>query len=56
MDTACIVVPVDVETDLSADVAQHNVVVAVDVVRRQADFLTVHINAVGAALRRNPGS
>ena len=30
-----------------ADVAQHDVVIAVDVVRRQADFLTVYKDAVG---------
>ena len=51
-----VAVPVDIEVDRSADVAQHNVIVAVDVVRRQVYFLSIHINAVGAALRCDPGS
>ena len=41
-----VAVPVDIEADRSADVAQHNIVIAVDVVRRQADFLTVYKDAV----------
>ena len=41
-----VAVPVDVEADRSADVAQHNAIVAVDVVRRQADFLPVYKDAV----------
>ena len=51
-----IAVPIDIEADRSADVAQHNVIIAVDVVRRQVYFLSIHINAVGAALRCDPGS
>ena len=41
-----IAVPIDIEADRSADVAQHNIVIAVDVVRRQADFLPVYKDAV----------
>ena len=47
LHTFGVAVPVDVEADRSADVAQHNIVIAVDVVRRQADFLTVYKDAVG---------
>ena len=42
-----IAVPVNLESYRLADVAQHDVVIAVDVVRRQADFLTVYKDAVG---------
>ena len=39
-----------------ADIAQHNVVVAIDVVRRQVYFLSIDIDTVGAALRSDPCS
>ncbi len=47
LHTFGIAVPVNLESYRLADVAQHNIVVAVDVVRRQADFLSVYMNAVG---------
>ena len=46
-----IAVPADIEAERFADIAQHNVIVAVDVVRRQADFLTVYKDAVGGKRR-----
>ena len=47
LHTFGIAVPVNLESYRLADVAQHDVVIAVDVVRRQADFLTVYKDAVG---------
>ena len=56
LHTFGIAVPVNLEVYSLANVPELHIVVAVDVVRRQADFLSIHINAVGAALRCDPGS
>ena len=51
LHTFGIAVPVDIEADLFANVPQLHIVVAVDVVRRQVDFLTVYKDAVGGKRR-----
>ena len=51
LHTAVLTIPINLETNSLADVPEPHIVADVDVVRRQADFLTVYKDAVGGKCR-----
>ena len=56
LHTAVLTIPINLETNSLADVPQLHIVVAVDDIGFHLHFFSIYDNAVGAALRHDPGS